>query len=88
VAITSNDKSQLPYYFASSSAVVHGEPPFTNAVGEFRGTLDYVFVSNPQDHWTVHDSYLFGPSIASITSLPTAEFPSDHLLVLATLSLN
>lgn len=88
VAITSNDKSQLPYYFASSSAVVHGEPPFTNAVGEFRGTLDYIFVSNPQDHWTVHDSYLFGPSIASITSLPTAEFPSDHLLVLATLSLN
>ena len=73
--------------FSSCSGVIHGEPPFTNAVGEFRGTLDYIFVSNHDEHWTVHDAFLFGPSIATISSLPTTLFPSDHLLVLATISL-
>jgi mRNA deadenylase 3'-5' endonuclease subunit Ccr4 len=72
------------YNQAKSSSAAH--PSYTNYTRDFKATLDYIFFS--QDNIRVL-SLLEVPDISKgdsvVTSLPNAEYPSDHLRIEAVL---
>lgn len=76
--------------YHSAFSVCHGEEPiWTNINGEFRGTLDYIFVAGAVK---VMDSKLincvsgFGPNCSN--SYPNRNWPSDHFMLRATVLLS
>lgn len=66
-----------------------GEPPYTiyshtKFGGEFKGTLDYFFISKKED-WKIIDAER---KVLSASKMPNKEHPSDHLPIYCELELN
>jgi CCR4-NOT transcription complex subunit 6 len=65
------------------------EPEFTNYTGNFRGVLDYMWFS-PESLSVMHAlSFPTGEELGSLCEgLPSPDFPSDHLMLCADLTLS
>jgi mRNA deadenylase 3'-5' endonuclease subunit Ccr4 len=64
---------------------VHGEPPFTTYTVEWKGTLDYIFLWG--DSLRVQGILDLPDPSAMEPGIPNEIFPSDHIPLIANLSL-
>lgn len=59
-------------------------PDFTNWLDDFKGVLDYIYVSKD---WTIHHARIQPNEKTIVESLPSDNWPSDHLLLQSSISL-
>lgn len=74
--------------YTSALSLVNGrEPEYTNINGEFRGTLDYIFLGGTADvtEASVEERFQLSEDSAN-ESFPNRDWPSDHMMLKATVA--
>jgi len=72
---------QIPNLQSSYKVFYGEEPPYTTTSKDFTGVLDYIFFNGRMQVKNVEQ-------IRDIGDIPNAQFPSDHVPVVATFSIN
>ena len=93
------DCSRFPTLVSAFEDVTGEEPQHTNFTANFRDCIDYIFLEQPRSPTAVHNNWLKPVEVVSYPhfdlvelfrgtpqrSLPSDQFPSDHLPVIVTL---
>ena len=71
---------------SSYKTILKNEPIFTNYTADFKGTLDYIFLSK---HWNTKSILPIPPKfiLDKETAIPNSKFPSDHLPLMSTITI-